>query len=89
MPQKQNKVSQGAKKFWNAISTGWVVEYPGQGGPPRDFFDRRDRTPQGVRRARENEERGLERGSERGGDEVDDSDKIFRWKEQQEAARRG
>ena len=81
MPHKQNKVSQGAKKFWNAISTGWVVEYPGQGGPPRDFFDRRDRTPQGVGRA------GNENGSERGeGD--DSSDAIFRWKEQQEAASR-
>ncbi len=30
------------KRFWEAISTGWVVEYPGRGGAPRDFFDRRD-----------------------------------------------
>ncbi|KAK0111748.1 hypothetical protein ONS95_002085 [Cadophora gregata] len=33
------------KTFWKVISTGWVVEYPERGQPPRDFFDRKDRRP--------------------------------------------
>jgi hypothetical protein len=83
MPRKQNKVSKGAKKFWNAISTGWVVEYPGQGGPPRDFFDRRDRMPQGVR------EKWVEPGSERGSDNGEDTaDAIFRWKAELKATKK-
>jgi hypothetical protein len=35
------------KKFWNAISTGWVVEYPGRDvDGPKDFFDVKDRGSQ-------------------------------------------
>jgi hypothetical protein len=84
MSQKENKVSKGAKKFWSAISTGWVIEYPGSGQAPRDFFDRRDRTPQGVR-----EEKRVENESERGSENGDEtSDAIFRWKEQLKAAGR-
>jgi hypothetical protein len=36
------------KKFWKAISTGWVLEYPGDDGPV-DLFDRKDRRPYGAR----------------------------------------
>tara|TARA_R110002060_G_scaffold45716_3_gene57033 strand:+ start:128 stop:451 length:324 start_codon:yes stop_codon:yes gene_type:complete len=36
------------KTFWKAISTGWVIEYPERGEPPKDFFDRRDRRPMYV-----------------------------------------
>ncbi|PMD54053.1 uncharacterized protein K444DRAFT_618511 [Hyaloscypha bicolor E] len=84
MSQKDNKVSKGAKKFWNAVSTGWVIEYPNSRDGPRDFFDRRDRTPQGVR-----EEKTFGNGKDRCSDNGEDaSDAIFRWKEQLKAAGR-
>jgi hypothetical protein len=42
------------KMFWKAISTGWVLEYPGE--EPSDFFDNKDRVPQWVKPAKvENE----------------------------------
>jgi hypothetical protein len=84
---KENKVAKGAKKFWSAISTGWVIEYPDSRDGPRDFFDRRDRTPQGVKEAEE-EKLGsdLERCSYNG---EEASDAIFMWKEQLKASGRG
>jgi hypothetical protein len=78
MPQKENKVSTSAKKFWKAISTGWVIEYPDSRNGPNDFFDRRDRTPQGVRNQKKFGSE-LERCSYSG---EEASDAIFRWKEQ-------
>jgi hypothetical protein len=36
------------KNFWRVVSTGWVIEYPGEGREPIDFFDRKDRMPYGV-----------------------------------------
>jgi hypothetical protein len=83
MPQKENKVSKGAKKFWSAISTGWVVEYPNSRDGPRDFFDRRDRTPQGVKIEKKSGE--LDSCSSNG---EEAADAIFRWKEQLGAAGR-
>jgi hypothetical protein len=82
MSQKDNRVSKGAKKFWKAISTGWVIEYPDSRDGPRDFFDKRDRVPQGVRGEKKfgNE---LERCSYNG-DEA--SDAIFMWREQLRAS---
>lgn len=77
--RKENKVSKGAKKFWNTISTGWVVEYPPRDGPG-DFFDRRDRVPYGVKAQRN------ETASPPSYTEDDASDKIFRWKEQLRAS---
>jgi hypothetical protein len=32
-----------AKKAWNTMTTGWVVEYGTPRDGPRDFFDNRDR----------------------------------------------
>jgi hypothetical protein len=37
------------KKFWKAISTGWILEYPDSNNGPQDLFDRKDRRAQGVR----------------------------------------
>jgi hypothetical protein len=86
MTHKENKVAKGAKKFWSAISTGWVIEYPNSRDGPRDFFDRRDRTRQGVK---EEEEEKLGSDLERcsyNGEEA--SDAIFMWKEQLKASGR-
>ena len=86
MPEKKqgNKVSAGAKKFWKTISTGWVIEYPGSSRDgPRDFFDRRDRVPQGVRENQVGSE--LERCSYNG---EEAADRVFMWKEQMRAAGR-
>jgi hypothetical protein len=84
MPHKDNKVANGAKKFWKAISTGWVIEYPDSRNGPSDFFDRRDRIPQGVRTERQGGSE-LERCSYTG---EEASNAIFRWKEQMRAAGR-
>jgi hypothetical protein len=84
MPRKGNKVSRGAKKFWSAISTGWFIEYPNSGEAPKDFFDRSDRIPQGVREDQKSAHES-ERCSE---NEEDTSDAIFRWREQLKAAGR-
>ncbi len=81
MARKDTKVANGAKKFWKAISTGWVIEFPDSRNGPRDFFDRRDRTPQGVRTERQVGS-DLERCSYIG---EEASDAIFRWKEQMRA----
>jgi len=68
------------KSFWREISTGWVVEYPGrERDGPNDFFDRRDRRPQGVS-ARARSGNGSESGDEEAG-------KIFKWQKQQEMMR--
>jgi hypothetical protein len=83
MTQKENKVSKGAKKFWSVISTGWVIEYPNSGDAPRDFFDRRDREPQGVK-----EQKNIGNVPERCSDNGEEADAIFRWKEQLKAAGR-
>ncbi|PMD54046.1 uncharacterized protein K444DRAFT_618505 [Hyaloscypha bicolor E] len=69
MSHKEKKVAKGAKKFWNAIMTGWVVEYPNSRDGPRDFFDRRDRTPQGVKEKKKSG--GLERCSSNGEEAAD------------------
>jgi hypothetical protein len=83
MSQKENNVVKAAKKFWNAISTGWVVEYPNSTDGPRDFFDRRDRTPQGVKVEKKSGE--LDRRSSNG---EETADAIFLWKEQLKTAGR-
>lgn len=44
------------KNFWKNISTGWVVEYPDYRNGPEDFFDRKDRRPQGVGRLKDKNE---------------------------------
>jgi hypothetical protein len=47
------------KNFWRAISSGWVVEYPSSNNGPQDFFDKKDRIPQGVqKRTYEDDMRG-------------------------------
>lgn len=51
------------KKFWKAISTGWVLEYPNEDGP-NDLFDRKDRKPYGKPIAKD--ENDLERCGWRG-----------------------
>jgi hypothetical protein len=84
MSHKDNKVAIGAKKFWKAISTGWVIDYPDSRNGPIDFFDQKDRRPQGVRDEKQ-------AGSELArcsytGEEA--SDAIFRWKEQLKASGR-
>lgn len=38
------------KKLWNAITSGWVVEYPDSNKDPQDLFDRKDRIPYGSQR---------------------------------------
>jgi len=70
------------KTFWREISTGWVVEYPGRSQDgPNDFFDRRDRRPQGV---------AVPLGSEsewRRDSGSENADAIFKWQKQQEQLR--
>jgi len=83
MSQKENNVVKAAKKFWNAISTGWVVEYPNSRDGPRDFFDRRDRTPQGAKVEKKSGE--SDRCSSNG---EETADAIFLWKEQLKIAGR-
>jgi len=85
------------KKFWEAISTGWVLEYPEPNSEPRDFFDRKDRRPQGVGGLPRYEDVGRDGsaygsgcGSERsyGRQEEGREDAVFRWSEQMKAAGR-
>lgn len=87
MPENQNKATKGVKRFWKAISTGWVIEYPDSKNGPSDFFDRRDRKPQGLKEQQESKQFGqdLERCSYYS---EEASDRIFMWSEQMKAARR-
>jgi len=81
-----------AKKAWNTLTTGWVVEYP---NAERDFFDNRDRKvytgqPQ-KRREQGRVETVAERdfaaemwnkGRERSVSEESNADACLRWSEQ-------
>ena len=44
------------KKFWKAISTGWVIEYPDSNRGPQDLFDRKDRVPHGIKTMKDEQE---------------------------------
>ncbi len=76
------KVMAGLKKFWQTISTGWVVEYPGkERDGPKDFFDRRSDGPrQSYHLPQEYESHVGPKDEE---DEREDG--IARWSEQMRA----
>jgi hypothetical protein len=62
------------KRFWKAISTGWVIEYPDPNNGPSDFFDRKNhRLRQGERPPRYQER------------EESNEDAVFKWSEQMRA----
>lgn len=68
------------KKFWNTISTGWVVEYPGKSSDgPRDFFDRRSDGPRSNQQLPPYYEKVVDQQQK---EEEERENAILRWSEQ-------
>lgn len=65
------------KKAWDAVSTGWVVEYPSNNGP-EDFFN-----PGAKRKVQPKEvESDMPPAYKVSSEEDARADAIFKWREQ-------
>jgi hypothetical protein len=73
------------KKFWETISTGWVLEYPDSNEGPKDFFERERIQTESPPQQVERESLPSYRNS---AEEDARADAVFKWSEQMRAAGR-
>jgi hypothetical protein len=68
------------KRIWEAVSTGWVLEYPDSDHGPKDFFDRRHNKTDG-------QELETPPAYQDSGIGISREDAVFKWSEQIKAAK--